>query len=59
MTLIGLYPLMMVVPNSSPAHSVKDFIAYARTRKLSYASSGAGSSLHLAAELFTAAPASR
>jgi tripartite-type tricarboxylate transporter receptor subunit TctC len=51
-TLIGLYPLVMVVPNSSPAHSIKDFIAYARTRKLSYASSGNGSSLHLAAELF-------
>jgi tripartite-type tricarboxylate transporter receptor subunit TctC len=51
-TLIGLYPLVMVVPNSSPAHSVKEFIAYARTRRLSYASSGNGSSLHLAAELF-------
>src|SRR3984893_11670391 len=51
-TLIGLYPLVMVVPNSSPAHSVREFIAYARTRKLSYASSGNGSSLHLAAELF-------
>jgi len=52
-TLIGLYPLVMVVPNSSPAHSVKEFIAYAKTRKLSYASSGNGSSLHLAAELFS------
>jgi tripartite-type tricarboxylate transporter receptor subunit TctC len=51
-TLIALYPLMMVVPNSSPAHSIKEFIAYAKTRKLSYASSGNGSSLHLAAELF-------
>src|SRR5690349_5285026 len=51
-TLIGLYPLVMVVPNSSPAHSVKEFIAYAKTRKLSYASSGSGSSLHLAAEPF-------
>jgi len=50
--LIGLYPLMMVVPNSSPAHSVAEFIAYAKTRKLSYASSGHGTSLHLAAELF-------
>jgi tripartite-type tricarboxylate transporter receptor subunit TctC len=29
-TLIGLYPLMMVVPNSSPAHSVREFIAYAK-----------------------------
>ena len=51
-TLIGLYPLVMVVPNSSPAHSVKEFIAYAKTNKLSYASSGHGTSLHLAGELF-------
>jgi tripartite-type tricarboxylate transporter receptor subunit TctC len=51
-TLIGLYPLMMVVPNSSPAHSVKEFIAYAKASKLSYASSGHGTSLHLAGELF-------
>ena len=36
-TLIGLYPLMMVVPNSSPAHSVGEFIAYAKVNKLSYA----------------------
>jgi tripartite-type tricarboxylate transporter receptor subunit TctC len=51
-TLLGLYPLVMVVPSSSPAHSVKEFVTYARTRKLSYASSGNGTSLHLAAELF-------
>ncbi len=51
-TLIGLYPLMMVVPNSSPAHSVSEFIAYANANKLSYASSGHGTSLHLAGELF-------
>jgi tripartite-type tricarboxylate transporter receptor subunit TctC len=51
-TLIGLYPLVMVVPNSSPAHSVQEFIAYAKTKKLSYASSGHGTSLHLAGELF-------
>src|SRR5262249_1440479 len=35
-TLIGLYPLVMVVPNSSPAHSVKEFVAYAKSRRLSY-----------------------
>ncbi len=51
-TLIGLYPLVMVVPNSSPAHSVQEFIAYAKTNKLSFASSGHGTSLHLAGELF-------
>jgi tripartite-type tricarboxylate transporter receptor subunit TctC len=50
--LIGLYPLVMVVPNSSPAHSVREFIAYAKTNKLSFASSGHGTSLHLAGELF-------
>ena len=51
-TLIGLYPLMMVVPNSSPAHSVAELIAYAKVKTLSYASSGHGTSLHLAGELF-------
>jgi tripartite-type tricarboxylate transporter receptor subunit TctC len=51
-TLICLYPLMMVVPNTSPAHSVREFIAYAKTNKVSYASGGHGTSLHLAGELF-------
>jgi tripartite-type tricarboxylate transporter receptor subunit TctC len=49
--LIAGYPLVMVVPNSSPAHSVNEFIAYAKTKHLTYASSGVGSSLHLAGEL--------
>jgi tripartite-type tricarboxylate transporter receptor subunit TctC len=52
-TLIATYPLIMVVPISSPAHSVQEFIAHAKTKKVSFASSGYGSSLHLAAELFT------
>src|SRR5262245_26950207 len=53
-SLIGTYPNIMVVPNSSPAHSVKEFIAYgaANPGKITYASGGAGSSLHLAGELF-------
>jgi tripartite-type tricarboxylate transporter receptor subunit TctC len=53
-TLIGTYPNIMVVPNSSPAHSVKEFIAHAKANrgKISYASGGHGSSLHLAGELF-------
>ena len=51
-TLICLYPLVMVVPNTSPAHSVKEFIDYAKVNRLSYASAGHGSSLHLAGELF-------
>ena len=51
-TLIADYPLVMVVPNSSPAHTVGEFIAYAKTKHLTYASSGVGTSLHLAGELF-------
>jgi len=50
--LIALYPLVMVVPNSSPAYTVAEFIAYAKSKHLTYASSGVGTSLHLAAELF-------
>jgi tripartite-type tricarboxylate transporter receptor subunit TctC len=53
-SLIAVYPNVMVVPNSSPAHSVKEFIAYAKANhgKTIYASGGHGSSLHLAGELF-------
>ena len=53
-SLIGAYPNVMVVPSSSPAHSVKEFIAYAEANrgKITYASGGHGSSLHLAGELF-------
>jgi tripartite-type tricarboxylate transporter receptor subunit TctC len=53
-SLVGTYPNIMVVPVSSPAHSVVEFIAYAKANrgKISYASGGHGSSLHLAGELF-------
>ena len=51
-TLIGIYPNIMVVPNSSPARTVAEFIDFARANKISFASSGHGTSLHLAGELF-------
>jgi len=53
-SLIGTYPNIMVVPNSVPAHSVAEFIVYAKANrgKITYASGGHGSSLHLAGELF-------
>src|SRR3954463_13832211 len=53
-TLMCVYPNIMAVPNSSPDHSVPDFIARARADpgKVTYASSGVGTSLHLAGELF-------
>jgi tripartite-type tricarboxylate transporter receptor subunit TctC len=51
-TLIGLTPNIMVVPNSSPARSVAEFIAHAKANKVTFASSGVGTSIHLSGELF-------
>ena len=47
-------PLMLEVNPSLPVKTVPDFIAYAKANpgKLSYASSGIGTSLHMSAELF-------
>jgi len=44
----------MAMPNSAPDHSVPSFIARAKADpgKVTYASSGVGTSLHLAGELF-------
>jgi tripartite-type tricarboxylate transporter receptor subunit TctC len=51
---VGNAPSIMLVPNSSPAHTVKEWIAYAKARpgKLNYASSGNGTIVQLTAELF-------
>jgi len=51
-SLVVQYPCAMVVPNSSPARSVEEFIAYAKTKKLTFASPGYGTAPHLAGELF-------
>jgi tripartite-type tricarboxylate transporter receptor subunit TctC len=53
-SLVVLYPIVMVVPNISPARSVKEFIAHAQANpgKVSFASPGHGTAPHLAAELF-------
>jgi tripartite-type tricarboxylate transporter receptor subunit TctC len=53
---IGHAPLVIVVPASSPAKSLKDLLAMARAEpgKLTYASAGTGSSGHLAGELLKA-----
>jgi tripartite-type tricarboxylate transporter receptor subunit TctC len=52
-TLVCMFPLLMVVPNSSPAKSVSDFIAFAREKKgkVTFASPGVGTVPHLAGEL--------
>jgi tripartite-type tricarboxylate transporter receptor subunit TctC len=43
-----------VVPNSSPARTVREFISYANANRghVSFASGGVGTSLHLCGELF-------
>ncbi len=47
-------PLVLVVKSSSPFNSLKDFLTAARLKpgSINYASAGAGSSPHLAGELF-------
>ncbi|MDB5809575.1 MAG: hypothetical protein JWN94_1697 [Betaproteobacteria bacterium] len=53
-TLISTSPYVLVVHPSVQAQSVKELVALARARPgtLTYASSGTGSGLHLATELF-------
>lgn len=51
---ISRAPLVMLVPPSIPAHTVPEFIAFAKSNpgKLNFASPGAGSVPHIAGELF-------
>jgi tripartite-type tricarboxylate transporter receptor subunit TctC len=53
-TLICMQPNVMIVPNSSPAKSVLEFVAYAKANpgKISFGSGGVGTSVHLSGELF-------
>ncbi|NML47563.1 tripartite tricarboxylate transporter substrate binding protein [Ramlibacter sp. G-1-2-2] len=53
-TIVGSFPLLLVVSGSLPVKSVPELIAYAKANpgKLSYGSSGNGSLTHLAAALF-------
>jgi tripartite-type tricarboxylate transporter receptor subunit TctC len=53
-SLICDYPNIMCVPMSSPAKTVKEFIDHAKANpgKVTYASSGYGTSVHLSGELF-------
>jgi tripartite-type tricarboxylate transporter receptor subunit TctC len=51
---VAVSPYALVVHNSVPAKSLKEFIAHAKANPntLSYSSAGVGSASHLAAELF-------
>ncbi len=53
-TMITRIPSLMVVPPSSPAKTVEEFIAFAKSMpgKLNYGSGGVGSLAHLSAEAF-------
>ena len=53
-TGISYSDLLLVVPNSVPAKSLKEFIALAKSKpgELNYASSGNGTPYHMAGELF-------
>ena len=52
--MIGSVPNVFLVPASKGWKTIQDFVAYARANpgKLSFASSGVGSALHLSAERF-------
>jgi tripartite-type tricarboxylate transporter receptor subunit TctC len=53
-SLVGTYPNIIVVPNSSPFHTLGEFIAHAKANPgtMSWASPGIGTVPHLAGELF-------
>jgi tripartite-type tricarboxylate transporter receptor subunit TctC len=53
-SMVSIVPLVMETHPSVPAHTVKEFIALAKTRpgRITMASAGSGSSNHLAGELF-------
>ena len=53
-SLLAMVPNLLVVPNSSPAKNVAEFVALTKAKgnQMTFASSGVGTSLHLAGELF-------
>lgn len=53
---VGDAPSIMLVPDTAPAKTVKEWVEYARKNpgKLNYASSGPGTVVHLTAEYFKA-----
>jgi tripartite-type tricarboxylate transporter receptor subunit TctC len=54
LSVVGRFPNMIVVPNSAPWKSLKEFIAFAKANpgKINWGSPGIGSSPHLAGEFF-------
>jgi len=50
-SLLVTVPNVLVVPASLPAKTMAEFVAYAKTKPLAYASAGNGTSSHLSGEL--------
>lgn len=50
--MVAEVPNMVLINNEIPAKNVEEFIAYAKSRQLDFASAGVGSSGHLTSELF-------
>lgn len=53
-TIFTTASLVLAVNAKVPAHSVKELVELAKSRKLSYGSAGVGSTPHMAGELFNA-----
>ena len=50
-TLLATSPIVLTASSKLPASNVKELVALAKAKNLSYASPGSGSSMHLGAEL--------
>lgn len=59
--LIGMVPFIAVAHPSVPANNLRELVAYAKSNpdKLTYSSSGTGTSSHLVGEMFEAATGTR
>lgn len=53
-SIFGTGPFILGINAAIPAKTIAEFVAYAKTRKINYGSSGVGSVAHLAAALFAA-----
>src|SRR5262245_5990459 len=51
-SLMGTYPNLIVVPANAPTKTLAEFMARAKSERVTFATPGVGSSPHLAAELF-------
>jgi tripartite-type tricarboxylate transporter receptor subunit TctC len=52
---LALTPQVLVTAPAAPYNNVREFVAFAKTREVSYGSSGSGSASHLSMEMFRGA----